>query len=866
MVLVSQAKIMVPRLPSEFVVRADLCADLDVGAAADVALICAPAGYGKTLLLVDWARTSTGTDVAWVGLDGDDNDPKRLWSAVLAAVAGCPSVSASGALHAGMARRSATHPDFIAEFAAALQELAQPIRLILDDVQELVDPRALDSLRTFIRVKPATVQLVLASRLDPPLSLPRLRLTGRLYELRAAQLSFTPQQAAALLTNSGLRLTPHQVEVLHRRTGGWAAGLRLAALGLGESADHETFLTQFSGDDRSVADYLVGEILDGLPADLQDFLRVISICDPIPVALAAELNARDEAGRVLDRLEQQTSLVTATGPRRDRYRIQELLRTYLVADLQRHGLRRVAGLHAVSARWWAAQDQPLRALEHATHSHDQALLTELLHRFAIRLILAGDHAPLRRAMADVGAHEAAADHWLLLACALTHLEAGEHAAARVDLRHAQQCWPTHGGMDLAVLRGVVEQLGADPTGPPPSAIANTDELPAQPDLEALARLGRGAACLQQDDRAGARTEFGAALALSRRHGFDYLRMQCLALLGVVACRRGDLRTMRTMSEQALVVAADRGWEGSRWSQAATAMTAYSEMLRCLPADAQRHTTDALTTGPAAAPEVRFALQAVHGAAVFDLGDRADGLAQLQRARSDFGANQAGAQLGAAMAMLEYRAALMLGHAAAARTVLGWLSERSGENAELVVMRAWADTAGDHHVHARGAIRPVLDGSTPALLPHTVIEGWLLETSIALTGGERPAARHALLTALALAEPLDALRPFTQAGPHVRELLVHQHGSFGASEEFANRVLAVGLGHQRQTAMLSEREITVLGLLPSMLSLEEIALDLTVSVNTVKSHTRSIYTKLGVSSRRLAVLAAHERGLLITSMH
>jgi LuxR family maltose regulon positive regulatory protein len=238
---------------------------------------------------------------------------------------------------------------------------------------------------------------------------------------------------------------------------------------------------------------------------------------------------------------------------------------------------------------------------------------------------------------------------------------------------------------------------------------------------------------------------------------------------------------------------------------------------------------------------------------------------LQQARSNFGDNQAGAELCAAMAMLEFRAALLLGHAAAARTVLGWLTQRTGDNAEdnaeLAAMGAWTDAAVGHHQHARTLIRPVLDGSTPALLPHTVVEGWLLETSIAATAGERPAARHALHTALALAEPLDALRPFIQAGPHVRELLTHQHGSFGASEEFANQVLAIGAGRQRQTAMLSEREITVLGLLPSLLSLEEIALDLTVSVNTVKSHVRSIYTKLGVSSRRLAVLAAHERGLL-----
>jgi LuxR family maltose regulon positive regulatory protein len=225
------------------------------------------------------------------------------------------------------------------------------------------------------------------------------------------------------------------------------------------------------------------------------------------------------------------------------------------------------------------------------------------------------------------------------------------------------------------------------------------------------------------------------------------------------------------------------------------------------------------------------------------------------------ASQAGAELCAALAMLEFRAALLLGHAAAARTVLGWLAERTGDSAELAAMGAWIDAAVGHHQHARALIRPVLDGSAAALLPHTVVEGWLLETSIAAAAGERLAARHALHTALTVAEPLDALRPFVQAGPHVRELLVHQHGSFGASEEFANRVLAIGAGQQRQMAMLSERESTILGLLPSMLSLEEIAVDLTVSVNTVKSHVRAIYSMFGVHNRRLAVLAAHERGLL-----
>jgi LuxR family maltose regulon positive regulatory protein len=160
---------------------------------------------------------------------------------------------------------------------------------------------------------------------------------------------------------------------------------------------------------------------------------------------------------------------------------------------------------------------------------------------------------------------------------------------------------------------------------------------------------------------------------------------------------------------------------------------------------------------------------------------------------------------------------------------------------------------------------VLEASVPALVSHTLVEAWVLETSLAVATGERPAARRALQAALAVAEPLDALRPFALAGPNVRELLVHQHGSFGSSDAFADRALAAGAGGGHRQSILSERELTVLALLPSLLSLDEIATDLTVSVNTVKSHVRSIYTKLGVSSRRLAVLAAHENGLLTSSM-
>jgi LuxR family maltose regulon positive regulatory protein len=865
--LVPEAKIAVPALPSEFLVRPALHASLEVSSSAAVALVCAPAGFGKTLLLAGWSRTSTAADTAWVNLDRDDNDPRRLWAAITASIAACPAVPRSSSLDVPTGWHAGGQPEFIAELADALQHLHRPIRLVLDDLHQLVEPEAVHGLEILVRNRPAGLRLMLSSRCDPPLSLPRLRLESRLWELRAAQLRFSLAEAAALFERSGLNLTPAQVERLHQRTGGWAAGLRLAALGVAGSADRDGFLAHFSGDERTVADYLVGEVLAGLPEDVQEFLRVISISEPVPSGLAAELSGREDAGSVLDTLEHQMSLLSPTNPQRDSYTVQELLRTHLLADLRRHGQDRAAELHGVAARWWSDQREPTRALEHGVQSHDPGLLSDLVHRFAVRLILAGDHAPLRRALGGAGAQAVATDPWLALTSALVNLEGGDLPAARVDLQHARHSRPKDDSLQLAVLRAAAEQLSAGLVDPTATSPLEIDVLPTEPELEALARLGRGSARLDRDDRAAAGAELELALALSRRHGFDYLAMQCLTLQGAVAGLSGDMRAMRVASSQAVAVAAEHGWTDTVWSAGSTTMLAYTALLRMDTAEAERLATESLTLDCASSiPHLRFVLRAIRGAAAFDRGERAAGLTEMQQARSEFGDVPTGPEQVAAMAMLEFRAALMLGHSTAARTVLGWLAERTGDTSELRVMRAWAEASAGRHDQARALVRSVLQQPTSAPLPKTVVHAWLLEASMAVAAGERPTARRALQAALALAEPLDAIRPFVHAGAGIRELLVHQHGSFGASEAFAERALAAGAGSGTSDAPLSERELTVLRLLPSLLSLGEIAADLTVSVNTVKSHVRSIYTKLGVSSRRLAVLAAHEHGLLTGSMH
>src|SRR4051794_6962875 len=260
---VTSAKIAVPQLPREFVVRTRLRTHLEAADPADVGLVCAPAGYGKTLLLADWALNSTAADVAWVGLDCDDNDPKRLWASVIAAVAACPSVPSDIRLQAPWVLRPADQPEFLAELGLVLQRLPRPIRLILDDLHELVDREVLDGDQIFMRNCLAKVQLILSSRLDPPLALRRLRLAGQLWELRAERLRFSEAEAASLSGRSHVHVAPGQVQVLLRGTGGWRAGLRLAALSAAEAADGDDVLATFSGDERSVADCLAEPVHRG---------------------------------------------------------------------------------------------------------------------------------------------------------------------------------------------------------------------------------------------------------------------------------------------------------------------------------------------------------------------------------------------------------------------------------------------------------------------------------------------------------------------------------------------------------------------------------------------------------------------------
>ena len=730
---IPRGKVTAPQVPVDLLARPALAARVDA-TEPRVGLVVAPAGFGKTLLLADHARRHP--DTAWVTVDRNDDAP-RLWSAILAALSASPALPSGSGLRRLEPPPGRARPAFLSRLRDELGEVAGPLTLVLDDVHELDDPTALEALRALLDHRPATLRVLLASRFDPPVAPYRPRDRDGLWELRADRLSFSPTETRQLLRRTGLALSDDQSDELHRRTGGWAAGLRLAIQAMRGGADPSAFLTAFSGVDHSVADYLVGEVLETLDPDVLEFLTVASIGDPLPAELAAELTGRDDAAEFLARVERETSLVTGfvTDPPGEPhlYRVLELLRTHLAADLHRRRPALATELHGRAARWWADRDRPTAALEHAARADDEDLTADLMDRFGLRLALEGEHAPLRA-------------------------------------------------------------------------------LP------------------------------GAAVAVTR----------------------GDFRTVVRRADEAVSTAAERRWEPSAWSTLGRTLRAYAALYRAEPGRALAEASEAMACGAGRNdPRLHHALRIVRGAARSDEGDRAAGVAEMRQARIDLAGVPVVAEQAAAAALFENRTALRLGDSVGAARAARELADRVDAPGEVALMAAWAELGSGRLEAAGHRLRPVLQGRAAAVMPHTLVEAHLVAATLAVHAGDRSAARHALRAALTDAEALELLRPFALGGPEVGALLAEHSPGTGTSAEFA----ALARDAHRRIAdpaaspVLSEREIAVLGLLPSLMSTDEIAAALSVSVSTVKTHVRMIYTKLAVGNRRAAVERARDRGLL-----
>ncbi|QDP96709.1 hypothetical protein FOE78_13030 [Microlunatus elymi] len=875
-------KITPPQLPAAQVPRERLLAGLNGAGEDTVVLLSAPAGSGKTQLLAEWAGSRTGP-TAWVKVDRADNDEQRFWSAVVSALRSCAPVPTAVPLpRSGVAPSRSldvTYVTAIAESIAGEQSPqaadTTPVTLILDDIGELTDPAPLQGLDDLITYAGPQIRLVLSGRIDPALRFGPLRLDDRLLALRGPDLAFTRPETELLLAHSGLNLTDDQVRLLIEQTGGWAAGLRLAVLAMRRS-EPAAVLTDLIGSTKTISDYLVGEVLSGLSPRARRLLDRTAVCTRITAGLAGCLTDLPDAGEVLAELESTNSLVTSHGGGRRWFQVHPLLRAHLLMDLRRLHPDLESELHADAAGWFEQQDQPDDALRHAIAGGDPALVAALVERHGIRLLLSGQHALLRSA-AGAFTQLFRTDPRSALLLAAAQLDVARADSARHSVEAAAAGWPDRPDPTLAdlwqlvngrlVLAGEHRVAIDHPLSPrlvAASRAASAD--PADPDAEALNVLARATVAAAEGAADRCRELAETVVALGRGVGNGYLTARGLALLAIASAQGGDLASVATLSDRVGSAADPKLWRGTADDVLmhvfrAQAALAGGQPDRCQELLARLRPQAGAAGGPATPHPVTGWIRLLSATADHDLGNRARALERLAALRSGLGTEHAPPALIAAHAMIEHDAALQLNHTGRAREVIAWAEEALGPVPDLRLLRARSSAKISRFTSARADLGPLLNGSAQPLMLSALVDGWVLETWIRLRCGERERAIDGLAAALDEATRSAALRPLLRAPAVVLALLAEQLGSWGANEQTARTVLARRQTTDEVTVSLTERERQVLNRLQSMRSLEEIAGDLTVSLNTVKTHVRSIYGKLGVGSRREAIQAGRSQGLL-----
>jgi LuxR family maltose regulon positive regulatory protein len=861
---------MVPDLPVHWVSRPRLLSVLDQAHDAIAALICAPAGCGKTLLLAEWAHRRGTAETAWVALDSDDNDDRRFWSAVLDALAACPGIPAESPLRTlDVPPLPSTDLAFLAEVVDALDELPGPVVLVLDDLHEINDPQPLRGLQVLVRQQPAGLRLVLSSRCAPELPLARLRLADQLVEMRVEELKFSLAEARALFAVAGATVSPDGLHRLVDETEGWAVGLRLAAASAVRHGDLDEFV---AGHDRALLEYLTDEVLSHLAPGTREFLRAISVDEEVSVGLAGALSGRADAGVALHELGEQALVAAPHDATRRQYRVPALLRSYLLAELSRQEPDRVAALHSVAADWFAAEGEPARALTHCTRARDSERVVALLRQHAVALFLAGEHTVLRRALAVLDDRLISADALLALVIASLCLEAGEPGTADLHLAHADATWPDRPSAELEVLRQLAHSQRAQIEGDVAAialAAAGVDtQLAEETAFAALAVLHRVVARLLSGGAGGeVREQLTAILVAAEDGGQRYVAMRCLIVLGALAAVEGDVRLMTTFARRVDTRNQVRGWQRTIEAASAGVLLTYGALLRAEPGECVREATRVTQLFDDAPPRTTTNLclvaEILRGAAEFELGEWHAGLRRMQKARTAMGDTPFSPQHAALSGLLEHRAALLLGAGDEARGVLHWGQEALAQSGELLLMRARAQLALGRQGSAENLLQPLLNGEVPTVLPWTVIEALLVGVQATADSGEPDRARKLLEKALSTADRTGAWYPLVFAPPEVIAMLTSQLGRLGISERIAGQILARRrrLSTPPIPAPLTERERSVLRLLPTLRSIDEIAEDLTVSPNTVKTHVRGIYAKLAVRRRRDAVAIALTQGLL-----
>ena len=857
--------------------RHDLVATLDRAAGKRVTIISAPAGSGKTSLLQAWAsRPGPDRRIAFLSVPPGQHDAQLFWLALLGAVR-----AATGGPEPPPAAPGFSGQAMVDKVRSELAAAGDSFILIIDDLHELSSADAAGQLTALLTSLPAGAHAIIATRRDLPLRLHQLRLAGELAEIRAAQLRFTEDETRELLAAAGIALPGPAVAMLQQRAEGWAAGLRLAVLSLAGHPDPERFVAEFSGSDRTVAEYLMAEMLDRQPPEVQRLLLRTSVPDRINGELADLLAGATGSERILLDLEDANAFVVSLDPGRTWFRYHHLFSGLLRLELRRTLPANIPELHRLAARWFAEHAQTAEAIRHWQAAGDWSEAARLLTDHALGLTLDGQAGTVAALLRSFPAGISEESPGLALVYAIADLDQVrlDQADAHLDVARAYAATTPPGrrnrlrmaiaSLDLLSARlrgsfdGVFEQVGALPS---PAAGQSNADVALGGDLRALALLNLGVTQAWSLRLADSEQSLRAGAALARDIGRPYLEVACLAHLGFAVTAR-SFTLARRHCEQAIAQAAGHGWDAEPVIAPAQATLAgiliwtgeFDHGQQWL--DRARRATRA-----GGEPGLQLLIHLISAILPAARGRLPEALAEFAAAGQVQALMTGKHALTSRVTAWTIATQARLGMVERAREALtaldGWLAT-TGEirNAAAVVRLAEQDPAG-----ARRELRAVMDGSAP-VNPHlTLVEAQLLDALACRDLGDEHAARDAVERALYLAEPDRLILPFAMTGAW--ELLAARPPHETSHTALVADILdAVRGGGPDQAAPpgpaeeLSPSELRVLRYLPTNLTRPEIAGQLSVSLNTVNTHIRRIYAKLGATDRSSAVQRGRELRLL-----
>jgi LuxR family maltose regulon positive regulatory protein len=863
--------------------RENLLELLDHAVTKRVTVISAPAGSGKTSLLRAWAgRSSNAHRVVFVSVDREQQDAQRFWAGVMAAI---PSARRSAEPETQPAAAPLDADELIDRIVSEIAEQVEPVVLIIDDLHELRSGEAVTQLDRLLTVLPSSARVVLSSRRDPSIRFHQFRLADDLAEIRAEDLRFTERETLELLAASGVSLSDAGAAALYERTEGWAAGLRLAVISLSGHPDPERFVAEFSGTDRAVGEYLMAEMLERQPSEVQSMLLRTSLVDRLNADLADLLTGRSGAEQMLLELEEANAFVVSLDAERTWFRFHQLLADFLRLELRRTLGDELPDLHRRAAQWFADQGDAVEAVRHTLAAGDWAEAARLLADQSFSLTLDGQEGAIG-ALLSLFPKGASADHPdLALARAATQLAQGrlEDAAAQLALAeaHVQSTPPARrsrlmvaiASLRLALARRsgqfteVIEQVNLLDAS---IADESNAQAPMGTELRGVALMNLGIVEMwsRRYDDAGRHLTEGAELA--QTIGRPYLEVACRAH-HVFPTTHVSLAAARERGREAVALA-DRYGLGERpilaaalgslafWAIWTGEFDEGGSWLRRASELPERHIE------PTAAAMLHAAagmLQAGRGQQQPALEEFA-AAARLQSRLS--GAHSPEAWLVGWIAATQVR----LGMPDEARATLAGFSAEPARmgfihNARAVICMAEGDPAG-----ALKALRDVPAITPPTGPSFTLVETHLLAGIAHLSMGDRDAAAAAAEAALAAAEPDRLIFSFAMTGAaELLDTLPRHETAHGALLADVVDLLRGGSPVSRdgnvlpQMEELSPSELRVLRYLPTNLTRPEIAEQLYVSINTVNTHIRNIYSKLGARDRSSAVERARALRLLST---